>query len=232
MSPAKEPHIAHTLLSTLHPQETADRLFTEKVLRRPLNLVPTTTSTPSISARDRRRALQESRRRPKGKSQPLTAKAKRQLGIYDLPRRFSSAEVASFKGMHQLWCGYAREVLQGAEGPALAQRVCSADLHGAKMTVVRSRCVSRVRVSGIVIREGRGVFVLVDDDGAAKTVPKEHTVFRVEVPSEDDARTDLQQRQERQSNPMMVFEIHGEQFICRPAERAVKKFKARNLIDL
>ena len=52
-------------------------------------------------------------------------------------------------------------------------------------------------------------------------VPKEHTIFRAEIPiSDDDTITSNQQNI---SN--LVFEVVGDQFIHRPAERATKKFK-------
>jgi len=44
-------------------------------------------------------------------------------------------------------------------------------------------------------------------------VPKEFTTFRLEVPLEEDEK--------------LVFEILGDQFVARPAERATKKFKIK-----
>lgn len=54
--------------------------------------------------------------------------------------------------------GHSQAVVSAANhGPRLA----SADFHGAMMEVVRSRCVSRVGLRGIVVRDTKFTFVLV-----------------------------------------------------------------------
>ena len=67
------------------------------------------------------------------------------------------------------------------ESGAVAKLV-SADFHGAELEVVRSRCVSSVGVRGIVVRDSKFVFQIVTRRNELKIVPKEHTVFRFEVP--------------------------------------------------
>ena len=66
--------------------------------------------------------------------------------------------------------------------PSVATRLCSADFHGAELEVVRSRCVSRVGVKGIVVKDSRFVFEVVTKGDEVKILPKEHTVFRFTVP--------------------------------------------------
>lgn len=119
-----------------------------------------------------------------------------------------------------------------------AQRVASADLHGAVVEVVRSRCVDRVGLKGVVVRETRGAVEIVVEGGeggkdegegkggevgkvkkgkkgkgAIRLIPKEHTVFRLMVGK-------------------MTVEVHGEAMRFRPAERAVRKWKSRVMLDL
>jgi ribonuclease P protein subunit POP4 len=100
-------------------------------------------------------------------------------------------------------------------GPILV----SADYHGALVEVVRSRCVSRVGLKGIVVKDTKFTFEIVTEKDVVKAVPKEHTVFRFEVPFEENVKD-----AEGQKKPL-VFEIHGSQFQSRAPDRANKKFR-------
>jgi len=51
----------------------------------------------------------------------------------------------------------------------MAGRLASGDLHGALVEVVRSRAVDRVGIRGIVIKETRGVLVVVTQKGEGKS---------------------------------------------------------------
>lgn len=98
-------------------------------------------------------------------------------------------------------------------GPMLV----SADYHGAKLEVVRSRCVSRVGLNGIVVKDTKFTFEVITEKDELKTVPKEHTVFRFDVP--------LEKREGEEEKRPLVFEIYGSQFESRAPDRANKKFK-------
>ena len=69
-------------------------------------------------------------------------------------------------------------------------------------------------------------------------IPKRHTVFRFEIPQPEakDDEADMAAEDpniDHQSQPRVLeFELHGSLFEHRPAERATKKFKPRNLPDL
>ena len=131
-------------------------------------------------------------------------------------------------------------------GSAMAAKLCSADYHGAEIEVVRSRCVSRVGVRGIVVKDGKFVFEVVSRDDRVKIVPKEHTVFRVQIPrpgkvDEGKGGGDRQGQEgmdgvgkkvEEEGKRDLVFELHGDQFIYRAADRANRKFKTHFLPDL
>lgn len=123
-----------------------------------------------------------------------------------------------------MWVGYVQEVLGEScvpAGGAAAAKLCSADFHGAELRVVRSRCVSRVGVRGIVVKDSKFAFELVTREDGRKVIPKEHTVFRFEIP-----------RPGGEEGKDLVFELHGNQFIYRAADRANRKFKAHFLPDL
>ena len=51
---------------------------------------------------------------------------------------------------------------------ASGQILATADMHGALMTVVRSRCVSRVGLEGIVVRDTRFTFDLITKNNVIK----------------------------------------------------------------
>lgn len=213
-TPAEHP--AETLLSRAHSPDRASTIFREKVQLRPLLLRPTSPD-PSTNARSKRQyaRLQKAKAARKStKPKPLSAKQKRALCIYDIPA--SQRKYSIYEPLHSMWCTYMREVLgqrtyvdASIAGPLLV----SADYHGALVEVVRSRCVSRVGLKGIVVKDTKFTFEIITEKNEIKSVPKEHTIFRFEVPNK-----------EAEGKPM-VFEIHGSQFETRAPERANKKFK-------
>ncbi|KAF3033188.1 hypothetical protein E8E12_002769 [Didymella heteroderae] len=161
---------AQSLLQRAHSPETAASHYTDRI-HRPL-LIRASSPTPSARA-VRRKALNErkekARKRTTTKPRPLSAAQKRKLGLNEIPK--SQQKYAIYEPLHELWLGYMRELLglndtQAKEGkakvyvtPASAgQMLASADMHGAKLRVVRSRI---------------------------KSVPKEHTIFAFEIPMAD-----------------------------------------------
>jgi ribonuclease P protein subunit POP4 len=97
------------------------------------------------------------------------------------------------------------------------QMLASADMHGAILEVVRSRCVSRVGLKGIVVRDTKFTFELITEKNTMKSVPKEHTVFRFEI--------SLPSKEGEDAPKPLVFDILGEQFQSRAPDRANKKFR-------
>ncbi|KAI1910312.1 hypothetical protein LOZ12_004711 [Ophidiomyces ophidiicola] len=234
-------HIAHQLLSRAHSPDTADQVFAEKVRQKPLYLRPTS-PTPADS-RERRR-LHRLRKKEyflrKQKPKPLTAREKRALKVHDLPKEELKYEI--FKKLNGLWIEYMWDVLElkhdTGKKPSSAQivtatahgaKLASADFHGAELQVVRSKCVSRVGVKGIVARDLKFAFVLITEKNEKKTIPKEHTVFKFEIPVPTasclvDGSMDIPTTSKK-----LIFELHGSQFENRAADRANKKFKWRSL---
>ncbi|TVY62734.1 Ribonuclease P protein subunit p29, partial [Lachnellula suecica] len=215
-------------------QQPPTHSFTEKIKSRPIYLKPTSTST----AQQTRRASRELKlkQRKRQKPAPLSSRQKRSLCLYDLPP--SSQKYAIYEPLHKMWLGYIREVLNLDEGngkglpvtAATAAKLTSADYHGAELEVVRSRCVSRVGLRGIVVRDLRGVFELVTERDVVKTVPKEGTIFRFTVPLPEPLETDKAEGKEKEKD--LIFELHGSQFQVRAADRANRKFKPHFLPDL
>jgi ribonuclease P protein subunit POP4 len=163
------PHIAHTLLSRAHTPTRAATIFTDKVLHKPLVLRPTSPDPTSISARAARRLqrlYKSAHARRRQKPAPLSAKEKRELGVYVIPKEARRFDI--YAPLHQLWLGYMAEILglragrstfvtPQSVGPVLA----SADFHGALVKVVRCRCVGRVGCEGIVVKDTKFTFEVV-----------------------------------------------------------------------
>ncbi|OAX83321.1 hypothetical protein ACJ72_02321 [Emergomyces africanus] len=224
-------HIAQQLLSRAHSPNTASDIFTERVKQKPLFLRPT---SPTPADNRSRRRLHRLRKKEyflrKQKPKPLSAREKRATGIYNLPKDEMKYDV--FKGLHQMWIEYMHDVLdlkrdnpQTYINPLIhGSLLASADFHGAELEVVRSRCVSRVGVKGIVARDSKFTFIVVTEKDEAKTIPKEHTIFRFQIPLPTIDRTDLKTDEKN-----LIFELHGSQFENRPVDRANRKFKWKNL---
>ena len=178
-------HIAHKLLSRCHSPETADRLFKERVVERPLLLRPTEATDARTERRQRREEKAAAQRRKTRKPKPLSAKEKRALCIYDIPREHQ--KYAIYEPLHEMWCHYMREVLGikpesnatndysrnqrvhmtiQAAGP----KIVSADFHGAIVEVMRSRCVSRVGLKGIVVKDTKFTFEIITPTNKLKSL--------------------------------------------------------------
>ncbi|KAI0889516.1 ribonuclease P protein subunit p29 [Annulohypoxylon maeteangense] len=223
--------LTHELLSRAHSPDSTNRIFTEKIQHRPLFLKPTS-PPPSSNARDARRgARAEKRQRAKAlKPKPLSARQRRKLRLYDVPK--DSQKYAVFEPLNQLWLGYIREILGNelySGGQGAAAKLSAADFHGAEVEVSRSGCPSRVGIRGIVIKDARFAFEIVTRKNQIKTVPKEGTMFCVNVPPAHDRSQEDTTAHNRRP---FTFEIHGDQFQHRSADRATKKFKPHYLKDL
>jgi ribonuclease P protein subunit POP4 len=244
------PNPSLALLARAQSPTRAQELFSEKVLLRPLYLKPTpaseATSTTTPDARDPRQRARAQRqlakRKSPGKPRPLSAKQKRALQVYNIPK--SQQKWAIFEPVWRMWCGYIREILglnvetpynaKGRSkwldpknaGPLLA----GADFHGAKVKVVRSRCLSRVGLEGIVIRDTKFTFEIVTEKDEIKVVPKEHTVFQFGVPAVEDKDETGQGYEKEEGQDVIerpkpfIFELYGHFFQTRAPERASKKF--------
>ncbi|KAI0508694.1 RNase P/MRP, p29 subunit [Xylaria bambusicola] len=211
------------LLRRAHSPDSVNRIYSDKIQHRPLFLKPS--SPPPSTARDARRIARRAKeKRAKAlKPKPLSARERRRLQLYTLPKE--GRTYAVFAPLNNLWVGYIREIL-GSElynaGQGAAAKLSAADFHGAEVEVSRSRCPSRVGVRGIVVKDTRFTFEVITRQNQVKTLPKEGTIFRVHVPAPDAAP----------DHKPFCFEIHGDQFQHRASDRANKKLKQHFLKKL
>lgn len=225
--------LAQELLRRALPPADADQRYEDNIKKRPLYLRP---NSPQPSARaERRRILNEkkekARKRKTLKPRPLSAAKKRALGLLEIPKEQVKWDI--YVPLHNLWLGYIRDVLGLDQGrapyinPASAgPMIASADMHGALLEIVRSRCVSRVGLKGIVVRDTQYIFEIVTEGNALKSVPKEHTMFRFEIPFP------VPEGEGTEPIRPLIFEIHGEQFQSRAPDRANKKCKMHYPSDI
>ncbi|KAL6719222.1 hypothetical protein ACLMJK_003459 [Lecanora helva] len=237
-------HIAQTLLQQAHPPNVASAIFLDKILHKPLHLRLTSPDPSSQDARAKRRRerlRKEEKSRRHQKPKPLSAKEKRVKGVYEIPDDAKKYEI--YEPLHRMWLEYMWEILDMKDGESsfitaksAGSKLASADFHGAKIVVVRSRCVGMVGLRGIIVRDTRFTFQVITKKNELKLIPKKHTVFRFEIPqpgiTKDESTKATKEPQDTSRHRNLVFELHGSQFEQRPAERATKKFKQRNLTDL
>ncbi|KAI4247798.1 MAG: hypothetical protein LQ352_006099 [Teloschistes flavicans] len=239
-------HLALELLRKAHPPQTASTIFTEKVLHKPLHLRPTSPDPNSQDARARRRLQrlrkkEKSRRRQKPKS--LSAKEKRVTGIYDVPKDLQKHHI--YVPLYRMWIRYIWDILGMVKGEAhwvtaqgAGTKLTSADFHGAKVMVVRSKCVSMVGLRGIVLRDTKFTFQIITQQNELKMIPKNHTIFRIQIPQPDAVEEDPTPKldkdlgEEEMGVNALIFELHGSSFEHRAIDRATKKFKQRNIVEL
>jgi ribonuclease P protein subunit POP4 len=123
---------------------------------------------------------------------------RRRLGV-SLPEESDRKAMREDRGqyrdylcLHEAWQQYAEAVMSsGAPTSAprdrgdpiagVSHRLFLADLHGARIRVVESRCGSDVGIEGIVIRESKSALHLIDMKDAVKIIPKRDHVFGVNV---------------------------------------------------
>lgn len=222
--------LTRDLLARAHSPSSVDRIYSEKIQYRTLHLRPTSPPPKVTNAREaRRKARQQTKERKKSKPKPLSSRERRSLGLYDIPQTGHKYE--TYEGLEKLWQGYIREVL-GSEihtgGQSAAAKLASAEFHGARLEVVRSRCPGRVGIKGIVVRDRRFVFEMITPKRGLKMVPKEGTTFRVCVSVQGGAADGPGTSQEN----TFIFDVLGDQMMLRSADRANRKFKSHFLKDL
>ncbi|KAF4468223.1 ribonuclease P subunit POP4 [Fusarium albosuccineum] len=224
-SAAPEP--TRELLARAHSPDSVNRIYSEKIQYRPLLLRPTSPPPSTLNARaTRRKARQEKKAEQKKRPKPLSARERRSLGLHDVPKDGQKYHI--YEPLSQLWLGYAREVLGNdvyTGGPGAAIKLASAEFHGAPVQVIRSRCPSRVGIQGIVVRDRKFVFEVITKKRGLKVVPKEGTVFRIQVTSQTP-------NHEQNNTKEFAFEVLGDQMMLRAPDRANKKFKAHFLPNI
>ncbi|NWR76923.1 RPP29 protein, partial [Centropus unirufus] len=151
------------------------------------------------------------RRKAKG----FTARQRRELRLFEIEpeqRRYTI-----FLPLHELWKQYIRDLCHGlkpdTQPHVIQSKLLKADLHGAIVTVTKSRCPSYVGITGIILQEFKHIFKIITKEDKLKVVPKQNNVFSLEIDG-------------------FISYIYGSKFQLRASERSAKKFKLKGTIDL
>lgn len=174
MPPAEKEHPAQSLLARAHEPTTSSQIFREKVQNRPLLLRPSSPDPRDNVRSQRQKARLEKQRasRKSKKPRPLTAKQKRLLGVYDIPKDQRRYDI--YLPIWKLWCAYMRDILamdksRYVNAPAVGPLLASADYHGAMVDVVRCRCVGRVGIKGIVVKDTKFTMEIITQKNELKS---------------------------------------------------------------
>jgi len=132
-------------------------------------------------------------------------------------------------------------------------KLVKADFHGAIVSVRQSKNPCLVGLSGIVIHETENAFKIVTKADTLRLIPKAHSVFILAVPLystltqepeqrplKDSPSTSrapqesepAQQRKIVHDMPHIEFDLYGNQFCFRSADRASRKFKHKETVEL
>ncbi|KAK2463464.1 hypothetical protein APHAL10511_004550 [Amanita phalloides] len=164
--------------------------------------------------------------------------------------------------LHHLWMGYMSELLglaqpSSATPGALSKppmptsatmhaKLLKADFHGAFVRVHQSKNVSVLGLSGIVIVDTENTFTVVTRQNRVKMIPKQNSIFTFTVPLYDLSKSaqfsvvqTSSQNELRDADmltvldiPHIEFKLHGNQFRFRSADRANRKFKHKETVEL
>jgi len=170
---------------------------------------------------------QKSRRKKKSKkprisNKQLTSKEKRQLGLYRLPK--IGLLYTNFIELNDMWTQYMRQLLDtpgltesgwcpsdnldNAKMHELQIKICRADLHGAVIKVENAECPTHIGKEGICLMDTKHTLQIISADNKLRIFPKKGSVFSLLV---DGFR----------------FTFPGSSMLAKPAERSVKKPKAK-----
>ncbi|KAG9316093.1 RNase P subunit p29-like protein [Chiua virens] len=191
------------------------------------------------------------------KLKPLGRNEAKSKGLWKLEKYATQFDL--FIPLHQLWMGYMSELLglgvpdasSSHEGKmpnasTMHAKLVKADLNGALLAVRKSRNPCLVGLSGIVIHETENAFKLITQKNQLKLVPKQNSVFALTVPlystflppatERDPMQTALQEKEQDTKTvldkPYIEFDLYGNQFCFRSADRSNRKFKTKETIEL
>ncbi|KAI0748027.1 RNase P/MRP, p29 subunit [Daedaleopsis nitida] len=154
--------------------------------------------------------------------------------------------------LHSLWLGYMSELLSLIPQPAapsadpasampgaagMHAKLIKADFHGSIVTVRQSKNPCLVGLSGIVIHETENAFKVITRKDELKMLPKQNSIFVFAIPlyatpALPPAPSTTGSSKTILDMPHIEFELYGNHFCYRAAERAGRKFKHKETIEL
>ncbi|KAG2389029.1 hypothetical protein C9374_014429 [Naegleria lovaniensis] len=135
--------------------------------------------------------------------------------------------------LHEMWKEYMLSML-GTSSLFNNELLLKADYHGCIFRVVKSRCGSYIGKEGMVIKETENTFQLLTRDDKFYIIPKNGSVFQFNFEKQVRPPSGIRGKESTAppENKNYQIEIIGTQFCFRSYDRASKKFKRRDVIDL
>ncbi|KAG6459541.1 ribonuclease P protein subunit p29 [Manduca sexta] len=161
----------------------------------------------------KKRSSTKIRKPKKKKVRCLTRIQKKALGFYNIPK--DSLRYIDILPLNKLWTDYICEVLEIKDSipernsknwESFTQTFYKADLHGAYMRVVESKCPSYVFKKGICIMDTKNTFKILSEENIVTTLPKKECVFEISLKD-------------------WKLTLFGKHFCSKPADRSNKKMK-------
>ncbi|GAA5895395.1 RNase P/RNase MRP complex subunit [Sporobolomyces salmoneus] len=97
-------------------------------------------------------------------------------------------------------------------------KLVKAEFVGCILSVKRAKNPSLVGLQGIVLQETQGTFKIVTPKSQVKVLPKQNSIFTIVLP--------LDPKKAQQAQQELSFDIYGDSFAYRSAERVGRKWKA------
>jgi len=205
--------------TTAKTTNSAEQTYQDAVASKVIALDTTTSAVERAKAK-RSHAKSVRSQDASGQAPAVTSKKRKREEVkrrkIPLAELEKNLKYADFLALNQMWREYIA-TLRGslaATSPVFAEKLIRADFHGALVKVVRSTSPTAVGLQGIVLIETRNTFRVITTANKVKTFSKAGSVFACEV--DNDA----------------LIQLFGNQLCQRPAERAAKKYKQRNSVDL
>ena len=118
--------------------------------------------------------------------------------------------------LNVLWKEYISSLMNGSvNAETIAAKMLKCDLHGAIIEVISSVNKNNIGIKGILIFESRKTFNILTTSNKIKTILKQGSIFKVDLPYGD-----------------MHINILGDNFIYKSAERTKVKYKTKYNLNL
>ncbi|PVG04300.1 RNase P/MRP, p29 subunit [Serendipita vermifera] len=229
-----------SLLNSYLPNVAANA-FTTRVEHQQIQL----TNPPKQSSDKVARLAKKERRKKLKEKRDECVMSKRkavELGLWSFDQRLAKWDL--FWPIHLMWLGYMAELMGLKPRPdklpskeeaektampnvgAMQAKLLKADFHGCIVKVKESKNASRIGCEGIVVHETSNTFKVVTRKNQLKVLPKQGAIFLLSIPLYAPSP------HSQESDPRIELDLYGNQFRFRAAERAGKKFKAKETIEL
>ncbi|KAF7439980.1 hypothetical protein PC9H_000317 [Pleurotus ostreatus] len=250
---SKDPYTPMYVQANLTANTDPATIYEQRVKNRQLLL-----ENPVRDSRVKKERLEKKTRKKAEKERiagVLGKKGARSKGVWRLDE--SQAKWNLFLPLHHLWQGYMSELLGLASpgtlsanaAPSAASmhpKLLKADFHGSIMTVKQSKNPCLIGLSGIVILESENAFKVITKDNRVKLIPKQNAIFTFAVPlysvlspthsagvpSPLPVEPENVKTETVLDGPHIELDLYGNQFRFRAADRAGRKFKPKETIEL